>query len=60
MTFGTNSSFEQTASHASKTKVKKVYVTPRLVEFGTIRQLAQGGTGSMVEGSLMMAGDRHP
>ncbi len=43
-------SFDKTA--------KKPYVTPCLVEYGSVAKLTQGGAGSVTDGGMMGAGMR--
>lgn len=37
---------------------KKPYVTPCLVEYGSVAKLTQGGLGSVTDGGMMGAGMR--
>ncbi|RPH81972.1 MAG: lasso RiPP family leader peptide-containing protein [Nitrospiraceae bacterium] len=37
---------------------KKPYVTPCLVEYGSVAKLTQGGAGSVTDGGMMGAGMR--
>ena len=39
---------------------KKSYRTPSLVEYGAVRTLTTGGTGSVIEGARMVSLMRHP
>ena len=36
----------------STTRIKKPYLTPSLVCYGTLKELTRGGTGQAAEGSM--------
>ena len=36
------------------TRMKKPYLTPFLVCYGTLKELTRGGSGTVVEGQLML------
>jgi len=51
---------EQSGSNESQPRLKKAYLAPQLVEFGTVRQLALAGTGSVMEGPKSVNAKKHP
>jgi len=44
----------------SATRIKKPYVTPSLVCYGTLKELTRGGVGTKAEGVFMISMSRHP
>ena len=42
------------------TRMKKPYLTPSLVCYGTLKELTRGGAGTKVEGVLMISKARRP
>ena len=42
------------------TRIKKPYLAPSLVCYGTLKELTRGGSGAVVEGMRMTNPNRHP
>ena len=42
------------------TRMKKPYLTPSLVCYGTLKELTRGGSGTEVEGMRMINPNRRP
>jgi hypothetical protein len=45
---------------ASPNAVRRAYVPPQLLEYGSVAKLTQGGARSMTDGNSGMAGDSRP
>jgi len=42
------------------TRIKKPYLTPLLVCYGTLKELTRGGSGTNMEGAAMISRKRYP